>query len=134
MCRERSVCRCGADPLVRAGPPGLLLALLLFTAPLSAQVPYERILKADSEPGSWLTYSRNYQGHRHSPLRQISPANVSRLKPVWLHQINDLNQFQATPLVADDIMYVSEPPSNVVALDLRTGRPIWAYRRNIPRD
>ncbi|MGH9720207.1 MAG: pyrroloquinoline quinone-dependent dehydrogenase [Bryobacteraceae bacterium] len=109
-------------------------ATLALALPLSAQVSYERIIKADAEPGSWLTYSRTYQGHRHSPLRQITPANVHRLRPAWIHQINDLNQFQTTPIVADGIMYVSEPPSNVVALDVRTGRPLWAYRRNIPRD
>ena len=35
---------------------------------LSAQVTYERILKAEAEPGNWLTYSGNYAAHRFSPL------------------------------------------------------------------
>jgi alcohol dehydrogenase (cytochrome c) len=78
-------------------------------AALSAQVPYERILQSAAEPGSWLTYSGDYSGHRYSPLKQIDRSNVSRLKLAWMYQTNDLNQFEATPLVADGVMYISEP-------------------------
>ena len=63
-------------------------SVLLFASALAAQVPYERIVNADREPGSWLTYSRNYLGHRFSPLDQITPANVSRLKVKWAYQFD----------------------------------------------
>jgi hypothetical protein len=43
------------------------------------QVPYDRIVNAEKEPGNWLTYSGNYSGHRFSPLSQITPANISGL-------------------------------------------------------
>jgi hypothetical protein len=33
----------------------------------AAQVPFERIANADKKPGSWLTYSHNYQGQRFFP-------------------------------------------------------------------
>ena len=55
-----------------------LIVLLSLSA--FGQVPFERIANADKEPGSWLTYSRNLQGHRFSPLTEITPANVGRLK------------------------------------------------------
>ena len=55
-------------------------AAALFASILAAQVPYERIVNADREPGNWLTYSRNYLGQRFSPLNQITPANVTQLK------------------------------------------------------
>jgi alcohol dehydrogenase (cytochrome c) len=100
---------------------------------LHAQVSYERIAAA-AEPGSWLTYSGNYSGQRYSPLKQIDRSNVARLKPVWMYQTNDLNQFEVTPIVADGVMYISEPPSNAAALDLKTGRPIWMFRRTLPSD
>ena len=103
--------------------------LLLCAATLSAQIPYDRIAKASSEPGSWLTYSGDYSGHRYSALKQIDRTNVARIKPAWMYQTNDLNQFEVTPIVADGVMYISEPPSNAAALDLRTGRPIWMFRR-----
>jgi len=111
-----------------------LILLCALPLALAAQVPYERIAGAAGEPGSWLTYSGNYSGQRYSALKQIDRSTVGRLKLTWMYQTNDLNQFEASPIVADGVMYISEPPSNAAALDLRTGRPIWMYRRAIPSD
>src|ERR1700722_10868936 len=107
---------------------------LLLAATLSAQVTYDRILHASDTPDNWLTYSGTYSGHRYSALNGINRTNVGRLKLAWMYQTNDLNQFEATPLVADGVMYVSEPPSNAAALDLRTGVPLWMFRRQAPAD
>jgi alcohol dehydrogenase (cytochrome c) len=107
-----------------------LVCLLPLIA--TAQVPYTRI--AASAPADWLTYSGNYAGHRYSPLAQITRANVARLTPAWIYQTTDLNQFEVTPLVADGVMYISEPPSHAAALDLRTGRPLWRFRRAVSSD
>lgn len=109
--------------------------LLLASAFMAqAQAPFERIRNAASEPGHWLTYSGTYDGHRYSSLAQITPANVAGLKPVWVYQTSDLNKFETSPIVVDGIVYISEPPTGAAALDLRTGRPLWFYRRNMPRD
>jgi len=99
----------------------------------AAQVPYDRIRRADAEPGNWLTYSGNYASHRFSRLNQITPANVRRLKPAWVYQMRARDKVETTPLVADGVMYVTEPPSDVTALDTRTGRPLWSYRRPMPK-
>ena len=57
------------------------LAFAVFLcATAFGQVSFDRISNADKEPGNWLTYSRNYQGHRFSPLTEITAENVSRLK------------------------------------------------------
>lgn len=106
--------------------------LLLLSAGLWAQVSYERIRDATREPDNWLTYSGGYQSQRYSALDQINRSNVSRLKVAWMHQIRGRQHFETTPLVFDGVMYLSEPPSDVTALDLRTGRVIWQYRRRIP--
>jgi alcohol dehydrogenase (cytochrome c) len=115
--------------------PGLLLLLALAAMPsrLWAQVPYDRIVAADREPGSWLTYSGNYAGHRFSPLADINAGNVAGLRPVWIHQVKEPGQVETTPLVADGVMYVTEPPSTVTALDLRSGRPLWSWSRPFSR-
>ncbi len=111
-----------------------LALVFLCVSTLAGQVTYDRILHASDTPGNWLTYSGTYSGHRFSTLSQINRTNVSRLKLEWMYQTNDLNQFETTPLVADGVMYVSEPPSNAAALDLRTGRPLWIFRRTPPSD
>lgn len=120
--------------MINRAPLGTTLLLLLIAGLLPAQVTYERILNADKEPGNWLTYSGNYAGHRFSPLTQINENNVAKLKPAWVYQVNSLQKFEATPLVVDGIMYLSEPPSNLTAIDTRTGRPLWKYRRVLPDD
>jgi alcohol dehydrogenase (cytochrome c) len=99
-----------------------------------AQVRYDRIRSADREPESWLTYSGGYAGHRFSALSEITPVNVSRLRPVWVYQVQESGPVEATPLVADGVMYMTEARSRVTALDLRTGRSLWRYEPDIPKD
>jgi alcohol dehydrogenase (cytochrome c) len=111
-----------------------LLAICGLACALTAQVPYGRIAAADSEPGSWLTYSGDYAGHRYCGLNAIDRGNIAQLRPAWIYQTNDLNSFEASPIVAGGILYISEPPSNAAALDARTGRPVWQFRRAVPSD
>src|SRR5437870_6767445 len=108
------------------------MALAIFVA--RAQVTFERIRHAESEPGNWLTYSGDYSAHRYSALDQITPQNVKNLRPLWVHQIDALDKAETTPLVVEGVMYVTESPSNVVALDTRTGRPMWSFLRAVPKD
>src|SRR5262249_8784894 len=116
-------------------PSRLLLSLVLAAIPsrLCAQVPYDRIVSAVKEPGCWLTYSGNYAAHRFSPLGQLTAGNVAGLKPLWIYQVKEPGLVETTPLVADGVMYVTEPPSTVTALDLRTGRLLWSWSRPLPR-
>jgi alcohol dehydrogenase (cytochrome c) len=114
----------------------LIWTLLIWSIalPLAAQVSFDRIKKADQDPGNWLTYSGNYSSHRHSRLAQINAGNVRRLKPAWVYQVHALQTFETTPLVVDGVMYISEPPSNITAIDTRTGRLLWNYTRQTPKD
>ncbi|HAB29700.1 MAG TPA: PQQ-dependent dehydrogenase, methanol/ethanol family, partial [Gemmatimonadetes bacterium] len=41
---------------------------------------------------------------------------------------------ETTPLVVDGVMYVTEAPSNVIALDARTGSQYWRYNHDLPDD
>jgi len=109
-----------------------LILYVSFLSSLTAQVPAERILKASTEPESWLTYSGDYQSRRYSTLSEIDRSNVNRLKVLWMYQIKAHHKFEATPLVFDGIMYITEPPSDVTAIDLRSGRPVWSFRRPVP--
>jgi len=111
-----------------------LFILLTSAGLLAGQVPYQRLLNAKSEPGNWLTYSGGYEAHSYSALDQINTSNISGLKLAWMYQIKVSHHFETEPLVFDGVMYITEPPSDVTALDLRTGRPIWTYRRSLPKD
>ena len=97
-----------------------------------ADVSYERILQAHREPGNWLTYSGSYSSHRHSLLKEIHTGNVARLGVRWIFQMHTLEKVESTPLVVDGILYVTQPPNDVLALDAATGRPFWTYRRRLP--
>ena len=109
--------------------------LLLFGLNLaSAQVTFDRIQNSELEKGNWLTYSGNLAAHRFSPLSQITPANVAKLKPAWIYQPQVAGRFETSPVVVDGIMYISEPPTAVTALDARTGRKLWRYQRDLPAD
>jgi alcohol dehydrogenase (cytochrome c) len=113
----------------------LVLALPSFSAgPAAAQAPYSRLTKARNEPGSWLTYSGAYDGWRYSPLEQVNSTNVARLRPAWVYQAKETGPFQASPLVANGVMYLTEPRGPVVALDVKTGRPLWRWDPVLPKD
>ncbi len=104
----------------------------LSGAVLSGQVPYQRLVEAAKTPADWLTYNGGYFGHRHSTLDQITTANVSGLVPAWIYQVQGNGQMETSAIAADGIMYVTEPPTTVTALDPKNGRPIWSYVRPMP--
>src|SRR5262249_52418451 len=116
----------------------LLLVLLLVSAvpfALEAQATYDRLLRAAQEPQNWMTYSGGYASLRHSLLRQIDTSNAKNLEQKWVFQVDSsLQNFEATPLVVDGIMYFTQPINDVVALDAKTGRVFWIYRHNLPND
>ena len=107
--------------------PSLLSLVLLIPGSLCAQVSSERLLRAADEPQNWLTYSGNYSSHRYSPLQQVDPTNVKNLELKWVFQAQSLQKFESTPLVVDGIMYLTQSPNDLLALDAKTGRVFWMY-------
>jgi len=108
-------------------------AIWMSSALIDAQVPYQRLLRAASEPQNWLTYGGSYKSQRYSALDQINRQTVSRLKVAWAYQMRP-GVVETSPLVADGMMYITEPPSTVTAIDVRSGRPVWTYTPSIPPD
>jgi alcohol dehydrogenase (cytochrome c) len=106
--------------------------VFLMTVAIQAQVTFDRLVAAPSEPQNWLTYNGNVQSNHFSALDQIKAGNVANLDLKWVSQVQSLEKFEATPLVIDGVMYVTEPPNTAVALDARTGRPYWRYERPVP--
>lgn len=128
-------------------------ALLIQNGP--AQTPAKAVPKAAAKATSipaadWPMYSRDLTSARFSPLKQITTANVSKLKQVWTYRpaaplpTPDADakgkgkgkgkgggapavNAQATPIVVAGVMYI--PVGNrVVALDADTGKELWTHQ------
>jgi alcohol dehydrogenase (cytochrome c) len=111
-----------------------LLLLVLASSRVDAQVTSERLLRAADEPQNWLTYSGGYASRRYSTLKQIDPANVRNLEQKWVLQNQVFGAWQSSPIVVDGVMYVTQRPNDVLALDARTGRVFWIYRYSVSPD
>jgi alcohol dehydrogenase (cytochrome c) len=118
---------------------GIVLLMSAGTAAVLAQdappalVSAQEILAGLPADGSrWLTFGGNYTNQRHSPLTQITPDNVNRLVPLWTFQTGTLGNFETTSLLRDNVLYVTGPLNVAWAIDARSGRQIWRYRRELP--
>src|SRR5436309_8217061 len=117
-----------------------LMLIAICSVTLAAQhaaaprVTSQDLLDGLKDPTRWLTYSGEYNGQRHSPLTQITPENVHQLTAQWTFQTGTLGSFQTTPVVVDGVLYVTGFSNNAWAIDARSGRQIWRYRRDLPDD
>ncbi|MDE0897461.1 MAG: PQQ-dependent dehydrogenase, methanol/ethanol family [Longimicrobiales bacterium] len=107
---------------------GVAVTLLICAAPLTAQVSYEQILNAADTPENWLTYNGGYSSQRYSSLTQVMPANVAELESKWMLQDHVFGAWQSNPIVADGIMYITQRPNDIMAVDAVTGSVFWQYR------
>lgn len=97
-------------------------------------VTHERLLQGTQNAADWLMYGGNYEGWRFSPLDDIARDNVKNLQAAWIFQTGVPAQMQASPLVADGVMYLTAAYNKVFALDAATGDPIWKYDHSLPGD
>jgi PQQ-dependent dehydrogenase (methanol/ethanol family) len=100
---------------------GLSLALLgVVSTSLSAQA-------------NWTTYGGNDWNQRYSTLAQINTTNVRSLVPRMVFQtgISRLGSFENTPIVVDNMMYVTTPYNTAIGYDLSTGKQVWRYEHKL---
>ena len=104
------------------------LVLLVAGLTLAAQ--------RDSRMIEWPYYGGDQAGTRWSPAADINRDTVGRLDQAWSWKPNEKpltefrtqpGSFENTPLMIDDVLYVSTPYNRVVALDAGSGRELWAY-------
>ena len=83
----------------------------------------------------WRAYGRTQFGQRHSPLAQITPANVTKLKVAWTFRTGDLpgkndpveTTFEVTPIKVRDTLYLCSQHQRLFAVDARTGKLRWSF-------
>ena len=72
---------------------------------------------------------------KYSAAADITPSNVGRLELAWQWRPRELplpdqtqpGNFQATPLMIDNVLYLSTPFNRVVALNAETGEELWTF-------
>ena len=118
--------------------------LLLFSAlvPVSCvaqqgQSPVTSVANASNEDllarpvgENWTSYNGDYTGRRYSSLHEINAANVAQLQAAWVFHPDNSRMLEVTPVVVHGMMYVTSA-NDVFALDARTGRALWHYRRPV---
>ncbi len=104
----------------------IFATLLQFTTLLAA------VGAAASESG-WPRVGNDAGGQRYSTLAQIQRENVSQLAPAWTYRTGELDDqgngptIECTPIVIDEVMYVTTGNRRVVALDAATGKVRWEF-------
>src|SRR6476660_3375832 len=69
------------------------------------------------EGSDWLMIRRTYDGWGYSPLDQITPDNVAKLRPVWVFSTGEARVHEAAPLVNNGVMFISTPQNQVIAIN-----------------
>ena len=77
---------------------------------------------------NWASYNGDYTGRRYSSLREINLQNVAQLRASWVFHPGNSERLEVTPVVFKGIMYVTSA-NDAFALDARTGRMVWHYKR-----
>jgi len=105
--------------LLRAGTRLIIFALA---------VP---VLAQESRLIEWPYWGGNAANARHATIPDITPANVHQLEKAWEWNAGEQpnaeygtrpGPFEATPMMLDNVLYLTTPCKRVVALDAGTGR------------
>jgi PQQ-dependent dehydrogenase (methanol/ethanol family) len=101
-------------------------------AELPPGINYSRLRDTAKDPGNWLTYWGDYQGHHFTALSQVTPQNVKNLQARWVLPMPSGPVVEATPIVADGTLYTTYTANGsqgVYAADARSGLVVWKYER-----
>ncbi len=93
-----------------------------------------KLAAAPSDTSSWLHFSGNYQGWRHSPIATLTPESVPRLRLSWMFQTGISGQLEASPIVYDGVLYLTSAMNRLFAIDAVTGALRWRYDHQNPGD
>lgn len=96
-------------------------------------VTARRIIAADESPGEWLSHGRDYDEQRFSPLKIVNDDNVGELGLAWYYDLPHRRGVEATPLIADGVMYTTSTWSLVFAFDAKNGELLWQYDPEVPK-
>lgn len=110
------------------------LALFLL-APMVGATPVDQaaIVASENDGSQWLSHGRTYAEQRFSPLKQITEQNAGQLGLAWHLDLDNHRGLEATPLFSDGVLYASLSWSRAIAIDVKTGKQLWAFDPQIDR-
>ncbi len=86
-----------------------------------------------SAAADWTTYGRTTDEQRFSPLNQINEQNIGQLGLQWSRELGTTRGLEATPLVANGVIYTTGEWSMAYALDAKSGEILWTFDPQVPR-
>ena len=98
---------------------------------------------AAAPDSGWPAYGGDEGGTRYSPLAEITPSNVGRLRVAWIFRTGELGQgvkdwsrsaFEATPILYDGTLYLTTSSTDVVAVNAGDGTLRWRHDSHSRRD
>ena len=104
-----------------------LLFCLLSLSSFAETIDHLRIKETAQHGEQWLSHGRDYSETRFSPLTVINRSNVNHLGLAWSYEFDDNRALEATPLIADGVLYTSSSWSKVYAFDAKTGQLLWKF-------
>lgn len=105
-----------------------LLTSMLITLSVASAAAAQRV--------EWPAWGGDLAATKYSTLTNINRGNVATLARAWEWATGETpntaprtrpGNFQATPLMIGDTLYLSTSYNRVVALDATTGRELWSY-------
>ena len=93
----------------------------------------QRLLAADQNAGQWMSYGRDYDEQRFSPLNQHQrPRPSKQLGLAWFADFDTRRGQESTPIVVDGVIYVTTAWSKIYAYDAKTGKELWKFDPKVP--
>lgn len=84
----------------------------------------------------WNSFHGQLSGQKYSPLTQINTSNADQLELAWEYRTGDVSDgsgelptsvWSATPVYANETLYLGTPFYRIIALDPATGEERWTF-------
>ncbi|MDQ1902288.1 pyrroloquinoline quinone-dependent dehydrogenase [Paracoccus sp. WLY502] len=94
------------------------------------------VTTAQAQQTEWKTFHGNAMAQKYSASTQITPENVGDLEKAWEIHTGDVSDgsgelvgtvWSATPILANDLLYVGTPFYRIFAVRPDTGEVVWTY-------
>ena len=120
--------------------PQVVGLLAVAVAVWAARIPAQH----GTRSGEWRSYAGDIGATKYAPLDQITRENVSNLRIVWRRPAVDpgltacdpslrfSNNFRATPIMVNGVLYSPDGIGLAEAFDAATGRTIWVQEPRRP--